>query len=52
MIQTQECIKNCPIKYISDNLCIINIQKEYNNDNKKSYDILLKKFEIEFTSSN
>ena len=52
MIQTQKCIKNCPIKYISDNLCIINIQKEYNNDNKKSYDILLKKFEIEFTSSN
>jgi hypothetical protein len=52
MIQTQECIKNCPIKYISDNLCIINIQKEYNNDNKKSYDILLKKFEIEFTSNN
>jgi len=43
IIYTQECVKNCSIKYIIDKACVLNFKTN-------GYDIMYKNVEISFTS--
>ena len=66
ILYTQECVKNCAVKYIIDKSCILNFQspksekeeeiqnneeKKDNNEEKvKAYDIMIENVETGFTS--
>ena len=52
LVLTQECVEYCSIENIFDKLCVLNIQKNDENDNKNLYDIILKNTELDFTSVN
>ena len=55
IINTQECVKNCPIKNIIEKSCIINndnYTKEEKEETEIIYDIMLDNIEIGFTSKD
>ena len=49
IINTGECVKNCPIKNIIDKSCKLQVQED---EYDKVFDILLDNIETDFTSNN
>ena len=56
ILLTQECVDNCPVKSIIQNICVLNFENndenENNNEETKVQDMLLDNIESEFTSEN
>ena len=68
ILYTQECVKNCAVKYIIDKSCILNFQspksekeeeiqsneekKDDNEEKVKAYDIMIENVETGFTSGD
>ena len=50
IIQEQKCVKYCTAEELNNNLCILNFKS--NNQENSNEDILIKNFEVFFTSEN
>ena len=50
IIQEQKCVKYCTIEELNSNICILNFKN--NNQENSNEDILIKNFEVFFTSEN